>query len=567
MERAKSIDELYGEVKDFDLVICNDAPLASALNNRIDRPHIGVFAITPRQLASDMAMDILGGPLVSDIEIVQTIANNHNYPLRFVHGEIDNIRTIRRYTRDVKSHIQKEKTRYIYDDFVTYNTVEKAMDHFQNIDDPYFSGKKIAVIGLDMFDSLDLNFVPKDYVEISPLDKRNDYEFPEFRELSSDHEIAENAVDLIEKETAKDFAIVLDVNGKIADSVRSELYRKGIPFINSLSTRDINSIREYMEFVDRSLKFSTTKVHQIRELLRTYGGIIDKKYDEYLIENYSEIKMNSTAKELISIMKDVRKYKYGELCNKIPMDNRAQVNLMLKQLKLTNTDIDENSTAEMFYAVNNFELKHNEQIPPTEKEGVLLVDCKNSVYIDRPVVIYLGMGQEWEKDLSELNLIDYRMKPDINDVNVLKFTILMQQGESQIFICNSIRNGKEAKPCSYFQQAYPKKIKDENGEEKLIIYKRFSDISNCVSNPWYVFEEKPIVKFGSSEIHQDPIAFEFSNTSFNRYITCPRKFMFGRIVSDPDNENSAIGGYLHQYIEFRTCLPDKAKELGTEWFV
>ena len=38
MYLAKSIDELYEEVKKYDLVMCNDAPLASALNNRVDEP-------------------------------------------------------------------------------------------------------------------------------------------------------------------------------------------------------------------------------------------------------------------------------------------------------------------------------------------------------------------------------------------------------------------------------------------------------------------------------------------------------------------------------------------------
>ena len=55
MYLAKSIDELYEEVKDYDLVICNDAPLALALNNRLDRPRVGAFAITPRQLAGDLS--------------------------------------------------------------------------------------------------------------------------------------------------------------------------------------------------------------------------------------------------------------------------------------------------------------------------------------------------------------------------------------------------------------------------------------------------------------------------------------------------------------------------------
>jgi len=36
--RAKSIDSLYEECKDFDLVLVPDAPMASALNRRLDQP-------------------------------------------------------------------------------------------------------------------------------------------------------------------------------------------------------------------------------------------------------------------------------------------------------------------------------------------------------------------------------------------------------------------------------------------------------------------------------------------------------------------------------------------------
>ena len=71
MKAAKSIDELYEEVRDFDLVLCNDAPLALGLNNRLDKPRVGVFAITPRQLAGDLGMDILGEPLMSDIRLYE----------------------------------------------------------------------------------------------------------------------------------------------------------------------------------------------------------------------------------------------------------------------------------------------------------------------------------------------------------------------------------------------------------------------------------------------------------------------------------------------------------------
>lgn len=52
IKRAKSVDTLYAECTDADLVLVPDAPLASALNCRLDQPHFGSFAITPRRLAA-----------------------------------------------------------------------------------------------------------------------------------------------------------------------------------------------------------------------------------------------------------------------------------------------------------------------------------------------------------------------------------------------------------------------------------------------------------------------------------------------------------------------------------
>jgi len=68
--RAKSIDSLYEECKDFDLVLVPDAPMASALNRRLDQPHFGPFAITPRRLAArrrEQAEDRL-----AFLELIQT---------------------------------------------------------------------------------------------------------------------------------------------------------------------------------------------------------------------------------------------------------------------------------------------------------------------------------------------------------------------------------------------------------------------------------------------------------------------------------------------------------------
>ena len=52
IQRARPVDQLYEEVAEYDVVLTPDAPLASAINRRVDVPQFGTFATTPRRLAA-----------------------------------------------------------------------------------------------------------------------------------------------------------------------------------------------------------------------------------------------------------------------------------------------------------------------------------------------------------------------------------------------------------------------------------------------------------------------------------------------------------------------------------
>ena len=45
VERALGVDEIYEEVKDYDLVLSVDAPLVDALKKRVDEARLGKFAV------------------------------------------------------------------------------------------------------------------------------------------------------------------------------------------------------------------------------------------------------------------------------------------------------------------------------------------------------------------------------------------------------------------------------------------------------------------------------------------------------------------------------------------
>ena len=557
MRLAKSIDELYEEVKDYDVVLCNDAPLSLALNNRLDQTRIGIFAITPRQLAGDMAIDILGQGMMDDIEVVKKVSESTGYRLRYVHGEIENIKTIMRYTSEVRSKLSRKSQR-VYDEFIELPTLEKAMISFDSERTGYFVGKKVAVIGEEFFDNLDKNILPPPdkHDEISLFKRKDCYEIDEIRELSNDRQIAENIVSLINKDNAKDFAIVFDVGGRVADAIRSALYRKEIPFINSLNVKDLSHVRDFIEFLSLSLSFETVKVSQVRELISSYGGYISSKFDEYLVKQYSVFCEDERTKFILSTMDGIRNMTYAQVCDAVSQRKKAaQINLLLDELNLKDVSVNDADTGDIIYAVNNIpNLKHNEEIPDSEKEGVLLVDCKNSVFVDRPVVIFVGMGQEWEKDLSFLNLIDYRMKDSESDRNVSKFEVLLQQGSRRLYVVNSIKDGEKTKPCNYFDFASFK------------LTKEFGDVcKDLIPGPWVPALEPQIIESGEIS-YTDYIPKPFSKTSYGNFVSCPREFMYSVILGSPDNRSNVVGNILHEYAEFRITYPDLAKKHDIDYY-
>lgn len=47
VDETYSIDELYDRLKDYDLVFTSEAAMMSALNDRLEEPVLGHFAVTP----------------------------------------------------------------------------------------------------------------------------------------------------------------------------------------------------------------------------------------------------------------------------------------------------------------------------------------------------------------------------------------------------------------------------------------------------------------------------------------------------------------------------------------
>ncbi len=582
MRKVKSIDQLYREVRDYDLVITNDAALATALNKMIDKPTIGSFALTPQEIATMSAIETLGTPMLSELKVAMNVHEETGIDFRTVHSTIQYIQEVRRYTAEVRSHLYTQEARDIYESYKANPTLEKVMENFNSETcSLYLQKGKVAVIGLyidyscdkrygdlDLFNDLEKRMLPPPdrYTEILPYSGTEEeednflpYEMEEIYQVGNDRQIADNAIALIPKEKAEDYAIVLKSDSPLADAVRASLYRKNIPFVNELTVKDLNQIRDYIEFISLSLSFETIRGEDIRELFSTLNLNLPESIDQHLVskEDFNDLDTFSSKEmeDLRLFMKDIRNWTFEEVRKKVFPKDSSSVKILIDDLKLTDEKVTSTRLSRAIYAVDNVsDLHHNEQIPPDEKEGVLLADCGNSVYIDRPVVIYLGMEQDWNLDLTNKKYVPE--KTEEAKKAAARLEILLQQGEKRFYIVNTSKDGEESRPCLSFDDILSKPVKKFDDICSNIIRASWVDDSNnCGDEPDTVSPEAK------------PYDENLSQSALAQYYKCPRAYMFHSLVPSEENKYMEFGNIVHEFAEFYVTHKELVEKYGLDFFI
>ena len=102
--------------------------------------------------------------------------------------------------------------------------------------------------------------------------------------------------------------------------------------------------------------------------------------------------MDERADDLRNVMRDIRTFTFGALME-ILFSDRPDPSLerVLKRSRMIGLTISRPSYGNLLYLIDNVDLGQ-EDTPEDERHGVLIADCSNSAFIDRSVVIYLGMG-------------------------------------------------------------------------------------------------------------------------------------------------------------------------------
>lgn len=553
MKAVKSIAELYREVKDYDLVLTNDAPLATALNGLLDRPHLGSWALTPQQLARRESIQSIADHVWDDLKLLTHISTQTGYDIRHVHGEVENLRRMRKHTSRMSEFLKTSSAKKIWEEYSKLPTLEKAMTNF---DSSIFGSKRVAVIGLENFNDLDKYVLPSpDRLKEIELFQLDDFRIPQFYNLGNDREMARHVVDLIDESNMNDVAIVMNVTEPIADAVRSALYRKGIPFKNNMELRDLLPVRDFMDFLEMALSHHRLKVKEARPLLKSQGHYIAGTYDNHRFRD-RVVSENEPLRELADIMSKIQNQTFGSFLELVVNDKKpSPLPAFLKKLGLWDRNITRENLDILRYAVECIDAGEMDiEIPFDEQNGVVLIDCLNSSYVDRSLIFFLGLGNDWSPRVQGSEYIDSEREME---KEVVRFQTLIQQGAQRGYMINSSRKGKDVTPCLMFTR-----VKGQGG-----VVKSFDDISEkgCINLHWMNDRTPHRLSPVSSANNAEPELF--SSSSLSQYVQCPKSYLFYKRIKGVEEGASLFGTLLHNFAQFYISYPELVKETGLEEYL
>ncbi|KTG15878.1 PD-(D/E)XK nuclease family protein [Haloferax profundi] len=526
ISRAKPLGSLYEECKEYDLVLVPDAPLASALNRRLDKPHFGPFAITPRRLAArrrEKAEDRL-----AFLEITETT----DLDWKETAYAVGNILQCWEYQGTAGAVLE-------YDSYATegtYAAVEciEGMDTTsgQLTDYTIDTGQSIAVVGYKQLTALERSILPDEYDTIDPFTD-DAFDYPPFRILDSPAAVIDVVLETVTEENADDVGVVLDAASQYSPLIESALESADIPFYGGPGFTDDPHHRAFLQLLRSAHAGRDTRVGDVRPLLTQLGMSVDIEHDEKRLFD-----LNRSAVEwLLEFSEEIHSHSFGsalEAYERVTDSSLGAFREELETLGVIDDFVSEDAVDRLEFYLQSYEVPIER-----ENEGVLLADAKSAAHVDRPLVFYLGLDEGWTHSSPRRPWVD---RDQEFERNIRQFQLLLQNGVEQYYLVEDTSGGTPVTPCLYFDD-----LLDEE-------FERFSDLnsvqySRTVRETQDGFEKEPL------DISPEEVE-TISQSSLSTYVNSPRDYFFSRLLDNPDKDYFEEGNLFHDFAEFYVSHPD-----------
>jgi hypothetical protein len=530
----RSISDLFNQVREYDVVLTPDAPLSLALNRRVETPRLGRFAATPRMLASGEFNPRDERPLFHEL-LAKT-----DLPWKQAAFLVENVLSAWDETGAMDAILD-------YDEFdnratrTAVNTISQAESSYRDvIENPIEEETDVAVIGEDQFTELDKRILPAEYDTVDPFGA-GEFQLPEFRVYDSPTAIVDALVENIDAEKAAEVGIVLEQSSQYRPLLESAFEAANIPYYGGPGYAEDLDLRTFIRLLRLSHLAGDVRVREVRGVLSQIGQFPAIDDDDKLLTSVNTPEIES----LQSILADLNGATFRNAIRSFENWAESDLSPLERELERLGTlDLEATSSRidDLAFYLDTFEV-------PIQREdsGVLLASARSSVYVDRPVVFYLGLSADWTHSIKDRPWIDTQQK----DAKYLQqFQLLLQNGQEQYYLVQNAEAGQAVTPCLYFHD-----LLDDSFTE-------FRDLDHVIHGGG--FEEATAKSGFKREPVPDapPVEEEttVSNSTLKVLANSPRDVFFDEVVAQPEKDYFTKGNLFHDFAEFYVVHPETVRE-------
>ncbi len=527
LKKAHSIDQLYERVKEYDLVLTVDAPLADALNARLEVPRLDYFATTPHRLALKR---LTGEEKIQDErELFLKVIEESELSWKHAAYLLENVISCWRETGEVESILGYER----FDNDETKQAIEILSQGINQLNalTQYRIPKdvSVAVIAFHQFSELDRKILPEDH-DIIEIFSEEVHTLPEFKIFNSVTEITETVVKNIDD--PEDVAVVMADDSPYRHSIESAFRAKNIPYMLSTKLKEDDDLRTYLNILRFGLSSRGLKLQDIRPILYHLNKTPSIKQDEFFIRNIAD----RDVKELERVLNSIPSLTFLDSVDEYERMTGKEQGILkehLGKVGLLDKKVTEENLNDFKYYLESFEISTE-----SKKRGVLIAS-PGSAYVDRSVIFYLGMDTSWTPNKPTDPWTDMEQ---FDERKLVDFTILLQNGEQQYFMVQNKVMNQYVTPSYYFNEF--------TGDE----VEKFTDFEHSFYSTDLGEEADP---FPAEETKVKPRKTKvLSQSALNVLAYCPKDHFFNRFVDSPDKVYFRKGHILHDFAEFYIHYPD-----------
>lgn len=530
VQKAKTLDEIYEQVKEYDLVLTAEASTADSLNSRLDEARLGKFAVTPQRLA-------YGDELAEEDfkrDIFLKLVNEEGLRWKQASYLLSNAISCWKNTGNLEE---------LEDYGFSGEAMEKVIQVLRETDNPLQAledyriseDKNVAVVAPYQLNELDRKILPENYDEIS-LFTEEEKDLPDFNVFNSSNTLIQALKENIENIGPEKVGVVVDPSSGYQSLLESSLTSSEIPYLKQQDITEDTDLRTFLSLMRTGLSSKRVRVRDIRPVLQELNVTVSVRDSEKFIEDLEDGSLEEfrdffTMMEHLPFKEVIRKYE--EFTGR-GLDSVKEI---LEELDIENEMVSEGRINQIEYYLDSFAPAED-----IEEDGVLFADPKKVSRVDRPVVFFVGMDADWRQEPENMQWVDQESR---EEENLKDFKSLIQSGKP-VFMVQDKEMNEDITPCFYLNE-----IIDED-------FVNFRELPHIRVRPEKVelddgFDRNPLdVDNGKVEA--------LSQSSLNNFAMSPRFYYISELVSDPDEENLEKGNLFHDYAEFYVNYPDFADE-------